>query len=708
MRDLPGFYWDEERQRYFALAQENVARDLSRYDLQRVSGHDEPRPCRANAIFLSDANNQMASTVPRRGRTHLGANAPENRRRSGRKGSSSRARDPSSDGGRRKKKRGGERAGERGSDASSSRDHPPDRNPTDDARQKRKVRSNEMKHSHASTFDALRARALGMALIDTTRKSGRRVSSPSDIVDAATRAHVGGLTLAGEIRADAFGHGFELACEPLLVGHTLEWDTHISLNAETRTFCTPDRILLAGAPHADASGDAFSYVKRLRSVDRAKKSWGYAETAVCERRERACVHDAFATRALASSYMARETQRMRAVEWSAARNAGLARVMGHDDDAPPPVLSAPQHGTDSDSDAEEDFDFATQHGATPHACLSTSLMGDGANRDPARPPGGCAAISLPPPPRGESGRLAPAYRGESPAAHFFAAGDAPGRFREFKNTHPGFFDAAVSPRTGAVACVAESHGLLLYDVRANRAVNRVERPVVSVAMRGDAVAVACDVGPHADASSTPGARAELFAVGLRDGTLAFVDSRVNRPSYVSARNDSLKAGTTGRGGSGFSFVTDLVALRNKPGTLVAAAADGGLAVWDARHTRAPARVLARGTPSRVFDTRRRCSVDANERFVAFDQTHHVRAVAGRPSTAREVEALAVWDLESGKEVWRRERVAAPGASAEVASAVAVETEPGVRVWAGTRERLRLYVPKQALGPEGNASLGFWG
>ena len=551
-----------------------------------------------------------------------------------------------------------------------------------------------------------------MALGDTTRKSGRRVSSPSDIVDAATRAHVGGLTLAGEIRADAFGHGFELAVEPLLVGRALAWDTQMWLNAEARTFCTPDRILLAGAPHADASGNAFSYVKRLRSVDRAKKSWGFAETAVCERRERACVHDAFATRALASSYMARETQRMRAVEWSAARNAGLARVMGHDDEDPPPVLSAPPNGTDSDSDADEfdfDLDFATQHGATPHACLSTSLMGDGANRDPARPPGGVAAISLPPPTRGGRAGLAPAYRGDG-AAHFFAAGDAPGRFREFKNTHPGFFDAAVSPRTGAVACVAESHGLLLYDVRANRAVNRVERPLVSVAMRGDAVAVACDVGPHADASSTPGARAETFAVGLRDGTLAFVDSRANRPSYVSARNDNAKTGSSrgGSGGSGFSFVTDLVALRTKPGTLVAAAADGGLAVWDARHTRAPARVMARGTPSRVFDTRRRCSVDANERFVVFDQTHHVRAVAGRPSTAREVEALAVWDLESGKEVWRRERVAAPGASAEVASAVAVETEPGVRVWAGTRERLRLYVPKQVLGPGGNASLGFWG
>jgi hypothetical protein len=37
MRDLPGFYWDEERQRYFALAQENVARDLSRYDREHAS-----------------------------------------------------------------------------------------------------------------------------------------------------------------------------------------------------------------------------------------------------------------------------------------------------------------------------------------------------------------------------------------------------------------------------------------------------------------------------------------------------------------------------------------------------------------------------------------------------------------------------------------------------------------------------------------------
>lgn len=30
MRDLPGFYWDEERQRYFALAQEHVARGSRR------------------------------------------------------------------------------------------------------------------------------------------------------------------------------------------------------------------------------------------------------------------------------------------------------------------------------------------------------------------------------------------------------------------------------------------------------------------------------------------------------------------------------------------------------------------------------------------------------------------------------------------------------------------------------------------------------
>ena len=63
MRDLPGFYWDEERQRYFALAQENVARDLSRCDPRRVSAHDEPAHIRADAfVFLSDANNRMAST----------------------------------------------------------------------------------------------------------------------------------------------------------------------------------------------------------------------------------------------------------------------------------------------------------------------------------------------------------------------------------------------------------------------------------------------------------------------------------------------------------------------------------------------------------------------------------------------------------------------------------------------------------------------
>ena len=123
MRDLPGFYWDEERQRYFALAQENVARDLSRCDPRRVSAHDEPAHIRADAfVFLSDANNRIASTCPRRDRTHLGANAPENRRRSGKGASSSRVRDPPGDGSRRKKKRGGERARERGADASSRRD----------------------------------------------------------------------------------------------------------------------------------------------------------------------------------------------------------------------------------------------------------------------------------------------------------------------------------------------------------------------------------------------------------------------------------------------------------------------------------------------------------------------------------------------------------------------------------------------------------
>ena len=128
-------------------------------------------------------------------------------------------------------------------------------------------------------------------------------------------------------------------------------------------------------------------------------------------------------------------------------------------------------------------------------------------------------------------------------------------------------------------------------------------------------------------------------------------------------------------------------------------------MWDAR-ARARRRACWRGSPARVFDTRRRCAVDARERFVTFDQTHHVRAVrGGRPP--REVGRSRCGTSRRGR---RRGggRVAPPGASAEVASAVAVETEPGVRVWAGTRERLRLYVPKQTLGPGGDASLGFWG
>ena len=53
MRDLPGFYWDEERQRYFALAQENVARDLRRCDFRRVSPHDEPAPVPRRRRFFS-------------------------------------------------------------------------------------------------------------------------------------------------------------------------------------------------------------------------------------------------------------------------------------------------------------------------------------------------------------------------------------------------------------------------------------------------------------------------------------------------------------------------------------------------------------------------------------------------------------------------------------------------------------------------------
>lgn len=109
----------------------------------------------------------------------------------------------------------------------------------------------------------------------------------------------------------------------------------------------------------------------------------------------------------------------------------------------------------------------------------------------------------------------------------------------------------------------------------------------------------------------------------------------------------------------------------------------------------------------MFDTKRRCAVDTHERVVVFDQTHVVRALPGRPSTKREVESVAVWDLETGKRVWRREKNVDADGDAEVASAVAVETTPGVRVWAGTRNNLTLFVPKQVLGPDGNATFGCW-
>ena len=264
--------------------------------------------------------------------------------------------------------------------------------------------------------------------------------------------------------------------------------------------------------------------------------------------------------------------------------------------------------------------------------------------------------------------------------------------------HAPRHDAAVSPCTGAVACVAESHGLLLYDVRANRAVRTRGAPAGFVAMRGDARRRRVRRRPARRRVARAGARAETFAVGLRDGTLAFVDS-ARRPSYVTARGDALKAA------GGFSFVTDLVALRETPGMLVAASADGGLRVWDARATRARRRACWRG------------SAGTRLRHQAAMRGGRARAVRGvRPDAPRaRGRGAAVHRARGGgaRGVGPRggdggvaaRRVAPPGASAEVASAVAVETEPGVRVWAGTRERLRLYVPKQTLGPGGTPASG---
>lgn len=529
---------------------------------------------------------------------------------------------------------------------------------------------------------------------------GRRASAPSDIKTAARTEHLKGLTLVGETRANTFLHGFELCVEPLRVGSISDYRTgdaeaaqHIN-HSDLSSVSYPDRILLAGAflpgtytlPH----GHGWSFVKRLRSVDGSGKRFGYKQTLVHRTSYDAEQDCAFSQDRMGSSFRARETHRVRAVRWSYVKNAGVAAACGLD-------------GYASD-DANEEPD----HSHTGHACLSTSLSGDGSNRDACRPPGGCAALTLSVG-GGRRACLNEMYQ-ETPGnlcTLFFAAGDAPGRDPkcDFKNTHAGFFDAQVSP-TGVIACACESQGLLLYDVRDGCTVNRVQKPKVRIPLKGDTVAVACDVDGRGDTEFPIGGSqycgSELFAVGLRDGTLGLVDNRTPKPSYFVKQNN-------------FSFVTDVKSLRTKPGCFVAASADGGLHAWDVRQTKTPYLRFANGSGSNVFDTKRRSGVDSEERCIVFDQTHVVPALPNRPSTKREVEKLVAWDLETGNEFWRREKTVAGSqrphgwveGTAEVASAVAVETEPGIRVWAGSRKHLRLYVPNQVLGEDGNVSFGCW-
>jgi hypothetical protein len=550
----------------------------------------------------------------------------------------------------------------------------------------------------ASVLQTLRARALGLT---HAHRIGRRAFTPVDIVAAARGEQLKSLTLVGEVRATSFGHGFELCVQPLRVGFgrdglagsgSFDASVNGTPQNERRASSFPDRVLCAGAfsfgtRNRQNASRSVSFVKPLRSADASGTRFGYADTAL---RSGNTPHDdsedededcAFNQDQMGSSFRAHETFRLRVVSWRFVKNSGVASLFGLD-------------AYDSDDELGE-----TGTSQTSHACLSTSLTGDGESRDTARPPGGCCALTV-----GVGGtrraRLTEQYKDSN--THFFAAGDSSGRFGE--NTRPGFFDADVSP-TGTVACCAESFGLLLYDVRDGRAVGRVERPKTAVRFKGDAVAVACDVRggvvdttENENENATENRRNELFAVGLRCGTICTVDTRTPSPSYFKKSTSTHTQ---------FNFCTDLKALRAKPGTFVAASADGGLRLWDVRQTGSPVFELANGSPLIVFDTKRRCAVDTHERVVVFDQTHVVRALPGRPSTKREVESVAVWDLETGKRVWRREKNVDADGDAEVASAVAVETTPGVRVWAGTRNNLTLFVPKQVLGPDGNATFGCW-
>lgn len=257
------------------------------------------------------------------------------------------------------------------------------------------------------------------------------------------------------------------------------------------------------------------------------------------------------------------------------------------------------------------------------------------------------------------------------------------------------FDAAASPRTGRIVAGTDAG---VASFRPWIDASRTGRPEIFCRCDSSVTAVAADVSYWSDAAGAGGGRgaAEVIAAGTRNGGISLVDTR-----------DARRCVRDG-GGRMTSLVCDLAAVRSHPGHVLAASADGGLARWDVRRASEPVTTYRAGSTSATFCATRRFAVDESETVVVMDGARTTPGTRGVPGSARDVECVTLWDLRWGKELWRYENVAREGRG-ETLPAAAVETSPAPRVWAGGRDTLRLFVPKQMCegGWTSFATVGGW-
>jgi hypothetical protein len=248
------------------------------------------------------------------------------------------------------------------------------------------------------------------------------------------------------------------------------------------------------------------------------------------------------------------------------------------------------------------------------------------------------------------------------------------------------FDAAASPRTGRIVAGTDA-GVATFRPWTDTAGDG--RPEMLCRCGSDVTAVAADVacwwdadaGAEGTESESHRGAAEMIAAGTRNGGVALVDTR-----------DARRCVRDG-GGRMSSLVCDLAAVRSHPGHVLAASADGGLARWDVRRASEPVTTYRAGSTTATFCATRRFAVDESETVVVMDGARTTPGTRGVPGSARDVECVTMWDLRGGKELWRYENVTREG-KGETLSAAAAETSPAPRVWAGGRDTLRLFVPKQ--------------